>query len=209
MDGLPPIKKDWTLTRQSLEGLLAFLHPDREKAASQYELIRKKLIAFFQGRGCSAPEDYTDITINRVARKISEGVEIHTINPSRFFFGVARKVLQESWNDLQHKSTPLDDPSVVEHISQDPLEVREQASQRLRLEQSLQCLDRCLKNIPSKNQDLIIQYYQGDTSVKIKNRKKLAQQLGIPVNALRIRALRIREKLEECVKDCVKQLTRT
>ena len=32
------------------------------------------------------------------------------------------------------------------------------------------------------------------------NRKQLAGRLGIPMNALRIRALRIRERLEACVK---------
>jgi hypothetical protein len=38
--------------------------------------------------------------------------------------------------------------------------------------------------------------------VKIENRRSLAQTLGITVNALSIRACRIRDKLESCVKKC-------
>ena len=38
--------------------------------------------------------------------------------------------------------------------------------------------------------------------VKIGNRRALADSLGITINALSIRACRIRDKLEACVKEC-------
>ena len=192
------------MTQDQFDKLLAFLDPDRDLAARKYEIIRKKLITFFQCRGCSAPEDYTDLTFNRVAKRIDEGVEIYATNPLSFFYGVARKVLQEPLDNLSRKSISLDDPSVFTNVSQDPAEVNQREAQSVQLEQELECLERCLKRLPSKNRDLILRYYQGETSVKINNRKKIAEQLGIPLNALRIRALRIREKLQDCVSNCVK-----
>jgi hypothetical protein len=50
---------------------------------------------------------------------------------------------------------------------------------------------------------LIIEYYQGERGTKIKNRKGLVERLGIPVNTLRMRALRLRERIRACVEDCV------
>ena len=53
------------------------------------------------------------------------------------------------------------------------------------------------------NRDLILEYYQGEKSEKIRNRKKLLERLGVPVNTLRMRALRLRERLQGCVEECV------
>jgi len=202
-------KEDFVLTQEALDRLLGYLNADREAAANQFEEIRIKLMIFFECRGCANPEDYADITMYRVARIISEGIEIRTNNPLSFFRGVARKVLQESWDDPSPKFIPLDDPSISRHISQDPIEIELQESQRLQHEQELECLEQCLKRISFKNRNLIIRYYQGETSVKIKNRKQLAAQIGITMNALALKALRIREKLEDCVSNCVKQSVQT
>jgi hypothetical protein len=50
---------------------------------------------------------------------------------------------------------------------------------------------------------LLIEYYKGEKGDRIRHRKLLARQLGIPPNALRIRVHRIREKLERCVNESV------
>jgi hypothetical protein len=50
--------------------------------------------------------------------------------------------------------------------------------------------------------DLIIRYYYGEERVKIDNRQKLADELGISSKTLVVRALRIRKRLEECVERC-------
>jgi DNA-directed RNA polymerase specialized sigma24 family protein len=53
------------------------------------------------------------------------------------------------------------------------------------------------------NRELILQYYNGEKGEKIQNRKKLLDRLGIPVNTLRMRALRLRERLQGCVEECL------
>jgi hypothetical protein len=49
---------------------------------------------------------------------------------------------------------------------------------------------------------LITDYYKDEKRQKINNRLSLAERLGIPLNALRSRAQRVREKLEQCVMQC-------
>jgi DNA-directed RNA polymerase specialized sigma24 family protein len=70
-------------------------------------------------------------------------------------------------------------------------------------EKRLDCLERCLENMEPDSRKIIIQYYQGEQRVKIENRRALAERLGITVNALSIRACRLRDKLESCVSKCL------
>ena len=65
------------------------------------------------------------------------------------------------------------------------------------------CLRNCLQTLSPDNRQLILQYYQGEKGEKIQNRKKLIERLGVPVNTLRMRALRLRERLQSCVEECL------
>jgi hypothetical protein len=60
-----------------------------------------------------------------------------------------------------------------------------------------------LRKQPDLARDTILAYYQGDKRTKIENRKRLAQRLNLSVKTLRMQTLRLREKLESCVVDCV------
>jgi DNA-directed RNA polymerase specialized sigma24 family protein len=68
---------------------------------------------------------------------------------------------------------------------------------------ALDCLDRCLEGLTVDSRQLIVDYYQEERRAKIELRQQLAEKLGIPLNALRIRAHRIRATLEKCVTKCV------
>ena len=46
-------------------------------------------------------------------------------------------------------------------------------------------------------------YYQEERRAKIELRQELADSLQIPLNALRIRAHRIRARLEQCITQCM------
>ena len=70
-------------------------------------------------------------------------------------------------------------------------------------ETRLICLRGCLQTLSNENRELILQYYQGEKGEKIQNRKKLMGRLGVPVNTLRMRALRLRERLQACMEECV------
>jgi DNA-directed RNA polymerase specialized sigma24 family protein len=77
----------------------------------------------------------------------------------------------------------------------------EHASMR---EQRLECLDRCLDKLKPEQRELAVEYYRDAKRTRIDRRRELATHLGITMNALGIRASRIRGSLEVCVDDCCK-----
>lgn len=205
MDGTPSPKKGWILTREAFDKLLASLDQDLGCAANKYEEIRSALIMFFEHRGCLWPEEYADETINRVTRRLSEGKEIYTKNAASYFYGVARNLLKEYWEAPERRACALESLPQAGAPSQYPVEVQQQESQRWLRERRLECLEKCLGALTPQNREIVMQYYQGEAASKIKNRKIQAQRLGIPLNALRNRVLRLRERLEDCVNHCLKQ----
>jgi DNA-directed RNA polymerase specialized sigma24 family protein len=67
------------------------------------------------------------------------------------------------------------------------------------------CLETCLASLGREDRSIIDEYYRHRKGAKIDNRKEIAANLGVGMNALRIRAFRIRRRLQECVLECVKK----
>lgn len=206
MDASPALKKDWVVSQAAFDGLLLTLDPDRERAGEKYEQIRQKLAKFFQWRGCGAPEEFADRTIDRVTRKLGEGAQIHTQNVYLFFHGVAVNVLREHWKEVQRNDVKaLDDlPDSQSAGAEDPIETAGRKSELALRERKLECLDACVRRLPAQQLVLITEYHQGEGAAKIARRNQLAKQFGIPLNALRIRAYRIRGELETCISGCMR-----
>jgi RNA polymerase sigma factor (sigma-70 family) len=192
-------RKKWELTEESFNKLLACFHTDREIAGQKYNQLYQKLITFFENRRCHNPEEYADRTVYRVARKLDEGLVFTTEDPSKYFLTVAGYVLMEYWDDRKNDPDPLDDVTLPKQPFTDPRYEEIAKMEKFLTERKKECLDDCLQKLPDKERELIIEYYQGETGDKVKNRKKMAEERGIPLNALRIRVLRIREKLEKCI----------
>jgi DNA-directed RNA polymerase specialized sigma24 family protein len=184
-------RQKWTLTQDAFDKLLVAFGGDRESAGQKYLEIRNNLTRFFEWRGCSFPEDHADETINRIAKRVAEGEEI--LNHSGYAMGVARMLLLEINKGRQREQTALAEiggrPDV--YVPEDDDESR------------LDCLRNCLQTLSPDNRELILEYYQGDKGEKIGNRKKLLERLGVPVNTLRMRALRLRERLQSCMEGCL------
>jgi len=186
------VRRKWALTQEAWDGLLASLGEDREQAGKKYIEIRSNLTRFFEWRGCPFPEDHADETINRVAKRIAEGEEIR--NASSYCIGVARMLLLEI-----NKERAKEQQAMGEMAGSQAFDSDESSG-----EAQIDCLRSCLQVLPPENRDLIIEYYQGEKGAKIQNRKRLTERFGVPVNTLRMRALRLREKLQGCVEDCLR-----
>ena len=65
------------------------------------------------------------------------------------------------------------------------------------------CLETCMQKLHDGKRELILDYYQKKGAEKIANRQRMAEYLGISLNALAIRVLRIREGLEVCILECL------
>ena len=185
-------RRKWSLTQEAFESLLTALGEDRDTAAAKYLELRSNLVRFFEWRGCSFPDDHADETLNRVAKRIAAGEEVR--NPVSYSLGVARLLLLEIFKERSREQIAL-----METAS-----AQETADNSTDPEERLECLRKCLHHLSEENRELIVQYYQGEKGEKIKNRKSLVERLGVPVNTLRMRALRLREKLQVCVEECVK-----
>jgi DNA-directed RNA polymerase specialized sigma24 family protein len=182
------VQKKWELTREGFDTFLFGLDRDREQAGRKYELLRAKLISFFDWRNCPAPEDHADEALNRVVKKIQAGEEIR--DPSTYVFGIARMMLLEIARAGEKERLNLSQLPVNHEVDQESAETQRR----------IDCLRRCLAALPQKDRELITQYYDADgPSSKIVRRKELALRLGLQLNALRIRACRLRERLEHCL----------
>jgi DNA-directed RNA polymerase specialized sigma24 family protein len=184
----------WSLTQEAFDKLLACFSPDRDEAGKQFEIARVKLFRFFEWRACGAPEERVDETINRVARRIDEGQAID--NLIGYLYGVARLVFMESLKEQERAPLPLETVDTSQYAV---LEEEEGPESRF------SCLDQCLETLPPESRSLILEYYQEEKRAKIEIRKQLAERLRIPLNALRIRAHRIRLDLEKCLAECMHQ----
>ena len=67
------------LSEESFFRLLARLNTDPVLAGEEYEKLRARLMYFFERKGCRIPAELTDETINRIARKMEEGLEIEDL----------------------------------------------------------------------------------------------------------------------------------
>jgi len=197
-----PRKKGWVITREAFDRMLAELHPDSERAGEQYEKIRRKLVKLFEWRGCAHAEECADETFNRVAQKICEGTSIWTNDPYSYFHGVALNVLREYWRSAEQTAKTLEDVSQIQDLSVDPEDLLLRETEQREKECLIECLNLCLQKLPHESLHLITTYHQGEEALDKARRKELAQSLGIPLNALRIRAYRIRAAIEECVENC-------
>lgn len=185
-------KIKWQLTQEAFDKLLLALSSDPEKAGENYLLLKNNLIRFFETRGFGNSEDAADEVLNRLARKLENGETLE--NPNTYALGIARMVALEFRKLPQHSTT-----DEIPEISVLPFD-----SEKEEKEEKLNCLEDCLDKLPEENRQIIVGYYHGEKREKIENRQKLADNLGIPNNALRNRAVRLRDKLEDCISDCLK-----
>ena len=188
----PPSSGKWIPTQQSFEKLLAAFASDRDEAGKQYEKIRVKLLRYFERHDITDADRYVDETLDRVMRRLDEGEVI--VNITAYIYTVASYVRMEAWKQqeqMRKAESEIQRTAVVIHPTENDPNPRQL------------CFDTCLRKLPLETRILIRDYYSEEGSLKIKLRKQMAQQLGIGLNALRIRAHKIRISLETCVRDCL------
>jgi DNA-directed RNA polymerase specialized sigma24 family protein len=191
MDGVSASKSEWTLSEEALARFLLCLDSDSDRAGAKYESLRLMLMKFFDWRGALFPEECADETINRIIRKIDEGETIRDI--PTFCYGVARLVFLERLKSPESRRVDFEELSPATLVAPEPEERDERQ----------ECFERCLNELPLESRQLILQYYSNERRAKIDGRRALAQHMSIPLNALRNRAQRIRNRLEGCVDGCI------
>lgn len=175
---------DGRLNAAIFEGFLRWLGPDSYSAGRKYESIRVRLIALFRARRCVFAEDLADATFERVAHRFTTLTSPFIGDPAPYFYGVARKIYLEYLREV--RVNKLRAPCCSSTSTDDPDS-----------ENMLELLEKALNTIPDADRELILKYYAWDRKNKIDQRRACADQLGIGLNALRLRAFRIRREIKK------------
>ena len=182
---MPAHRKTHNLDQQQFERLLSWLDVDREQAGLIYEKIRGRLVTILAARGCVTPEELADETIDRVARRVIDIQADYSGDKLLYFLGVA--------NNVHHEFLKRPTPAVTEDLPAND------ADQEL----VHNCLELCLDQLAGDSRQILLDYYSLDKQSKIDLRKQMAEQLGISLNTLRLRVLRMKERLQPCIERCM------
>ena len=185
---LPPtetkLKKE--VTREKFASFLKWLSPESDGAGEEYERLRFRLCTFFSQRRCGFPDELADETINRVILKSSEeDIE----NKLAYCYGVARNVYRES---LRKERS---------HLNIDEVTIAAQAPAEQSF--SVECLDKCLAELPAESRTIILDYFSEVKLAKIELHRRISEGLETTQTALRMRVMRIKQKLKICVQECM------
>jgi DNA-directed RNA polymerase specialized sigma24 family protein len=192
-------KKNWLITSESFARLLEWIDEGVDSNGQKYLELRRKLFAYFDRKNCLSPDELADETLNRVARRLEEEGKIESETPAKFCYVTARFVFLESLRDKENKNVSIDEIKAERFTGKDADE------EKILREKMLACLEKCVGELDETKRELIVKYYYGAERIKIENRRTLAEQLGISSNALTIRACRIRDRLEICVRKCAEK----
>jgi len=188
--GAPRNNDGRSITAADLARLLARLGVDEERAAIEYERLRRTLVRFFDWRGVWPADEYADQVLDRLARKLDETPVDDVWN---YAHGIARLLLLEH----QRRPTMLSIETAGDPAAW-PAPLASGDDERL-----FDCFDRCLGELPADSRSLMLRYYEGERSNKISNRRRLAAALAVSESALRSRVQRLRDRLEQCIQECV------
>jgi hypothetical protein len=170
------------------------LNPDdREDAGRQYTIIYEGLVRIFVSHGFTDAEHWADVAVDRVARKVPEIRDSYVGVKARYFVGVVRYILIEP-----HPKEIATEEKDFRISSQEPEPPNDYET----------CLLSSLAGLPLAQSDLILDYYAYGPAQKAAHRQRMARELGISENALRVRVCHIRRKLEKLIEQCLEKLDR-
>ncbi len=157
-----------------------------ESPGERYEELRRRLLIFFAANRHAGGEEAADETLDRVARRLAEGVSVGSVES--FVLGVARNVVREGWKKPRAAEVDWN---------------RVPAAAEVEVHPAAGCLEECLGKMAPASRRWVERFYTGNGGAKIRERAALAAELGIDGNALRVRMHRVRAKLEACVRGCM------
>jgi DNA-directed RNA polymerase specialized sigma24 family protein len=195
------LSRDPSTSPGAFRQFLHWLDDGTDSRGEKYLEMRRRLVAYFDRKNCVAPDDLADETLNRVARRLEEEAGAITgTAPAQYCYITAKFVFLEYLREGTRAQTSLSEMSPIEADA--VLGAAPPADDEAQSKESLSaCLEECLARLAPADRDLILGYYQGEQRSKIEGRRVLATRLRLSVNALSIKACRIRNKLEVCVRE--------
>jgi DNA-directed RNA polymerase specialized sigma24 family protein len=191
------------LSHLAFTRLLEWLDNGTDSHGQTYLEIRRRLTAYFDRRDRRFPDDLADETLSRIGRTLERDGAIAITPQARYCYVVAKFVLLEDIRRERRHPRAVESSGMISdswnrgHVSS--LARDEESADR---ESRLACLDRCLQEIGPQQRALIVDYHRDEGRAGIERRRELAKEMGISMNALGIRACRIRAALEAQMAAC-------
>jgi DNA-directed RNA polymerase specialized sigma24 family protein len=195
------LREQPSLTELGFARLLEWLDDGVDSQGERYLEMRRRLVSYFDRRNRPSADELADETLSRIGRTLAQTGVIATRPPARYCYVVARFVLLEDYR-RGRRQVPLDEPRHLEVSRPRGLSPGEFDENLMFREQRLDCLDRCLQRLRPDQRELAIEYYRDVRRQRIDRRRALADRLGITMNALGIRASRVRDALRACMEGC-------
>ena len=198
------LREERGLTPVAFSRLLEWLDDGTDSHGETYLEMRRRLVSYFDRRNRRSADELADETLNRIGRTLEKDGAIATTPPARYCYVVAKFVMLEDIR-REHVHVRLDEPRSAAASAGRGVTFPEPDEEAVVQEQRLACLDRCLQELKPEQRELVVEYYRDAGRQKIDRRRDIAKRLGISMNALGIRACRIRSALEVCVEACCKE----
>ena len=179
---------DTDVAKRRLHGLVERLRADATAGGFDYEQLRRRLVLFFRQHEPVDAEALADDALDRLARRLDEGTAVD--NAGLYAFGIAKLMLFEAHERRMRQEAARQEAFAA--VEDEPEEETDPAL--------LAALRACLRESGVRSTALMLAYYRDDDARRIVTRRDLAAGLGVSLNALRNRALRLREALEACVR---------
>ncbi len=198
------LREEPKLTQIAFTRLLAWLDDGVESHGERYLEMRRRLVAYFDRRNRPDADELADEALTRIGRTLEQDGHIDTTPPARYCYVVAKFVLLEDFRREKRHTR-------VEAVWQTERRIASAGDPQhaVAREQRLDCLDRCLEELQPSQRQLIVDYYAEAQRQRIERRRALAQRLGVTMNALAIRAWRIRDTLQACIERCRREPKRS
>lgn len=179
-----------TVYNSPLDFLLGKLDAeDRENAGVKYLALLDELANFLRIKNCPDSLSAAEIALDRTAKKIADGEDVQNIRA--YAFRVAKFVLLEKIREKQMDELPEDYENRI-------VAPEEKSDGRL------DCLEECLETLEFIDREIMINYYKGESGKeKVKIKESLMERFDLTMTALKLRALRSRQKLEKCITKCL------
>lgn len=138
-------------------------------------------------KGEALPEEAADITIDRLAQKISQNEPIE--NLKKYSFGIARLVFLERLRRYDKEKNAAETFYSQNGFHQHP---DENAAHELFRE--------CFEQLAEDEKNLLKEYFADLPFAELsRHREELSRALGISLNRLRLNVFRLRGRLESCL----------
>ena len=154
------MKKGWTPTKDAFRQFLGWLDEGVESGGEKYLEIRRRLVLYFDRKGCIAPDELADETLSRVANKLQEQGEITDLSPAHYCYVTARFVFLEHLRQPEHKHKSVEQ---LAHASGAQFERSVSGGSAVRdnmedkKEELLDALERCLNSLAPADRELILE----------------------------------------------------